>query len=277
MQYTTREKLSVFTFTAASDEQRTVWLPRMQQSVLRARTLRHPALLRYHGATIEGPNANTLVIVTERVLVSFADATPATLDPQEALLGLLNVVKALDFLHTTCQILHNNICAPSVFIVQDGSWRLGGFEFCLPMSDLGTAAFEGLDGAVDDVAPKAADAEEAEESVVIPHVRDVQALGRLAARIIASTSETDDSSVLSQLSGTLSSLKKKKRLTLVFRVGGGDTAVGQCAHPCATARARYLCQQPVSPDRPVAQQLYPFGRPRKAAVFLVRRRMGFVI
>ena len=43
--------------------------------------------------------------------------------------GILQLVEALTFLHTSCKVIHRNVCPQSVIITRKGTWKMAGFEF----------------------------------------------------------------------------------------------------------------------------------------------------
>ncbi|KAJ1975728.1 Nuclear aminoacylation-dependent tRNA export pathway component [Dimargaris verticillata] len=114
--------VTVFVFEAAKDRNR---VPLAKNAYRKLRTMRHPDLLNY----VDGlETADLIYIVTQPVVPLRAYLAEHHGDAQLVLWGLYKIAQALEFLNGTCQVVHGNVRASSVFVTAAGEWRLGGFE-----------------------------------------------------------------------------------------------------------------------------------------------------
>ncbi|KAJ2559296.1 Protein kinase domain-containing protein ppk32, partial [Coemansia sp. RSA 1933] len=124
-----------------SEREQTLLLERLRAEAGQLARLRHPSVVQ-----VVEPLEETrawLMFVTERVMASLDDLVTQRdgvrrvtdgdedfeLDDLEIQKGLLQVAKALGFLHTDAHLVHGNLVPASVLVNAAGDWKLGGFGF----------------------------------------------------------------------------------------------------------------------------------------------------
>ncbi|XP_014665247.1 PREDICTED: protein-associating with the carboxyl-terminal domain of ezrin-like [Priapulus caudatus] len=107
----------------------------IENAAKQLKILRHPTILKFFASC---QNVEGTFLITEQVkpLKLVLDALSAA----EICAGLYNVLEAACFLHERGGVCHNNISVSSIYVAQDGSWRLGGVEHLCKFQDA-TRAF----------------------------------------------------------------------------------------------------------------------------------------
>lgn len=136
----TKQEVSVFVFEKKaldrwSKEDREAILEVMRRGVQQLTKIRHP-----HVLTVQHPleeSRDSLAFATEPVFASLANVVGDNVRAEKKLYdveirhGLLQLFDGLQFLHNDAKIVHRNICAETIVINKNRSWKLFGFDFCV--------------------------------------------------------------------------------------------------------------------------------------------------
>ncbi|XP_037959887.1 protein-associating with the carboxyl-terminal domain of ezrin [Teleopsis dalmanni] len=103
-----------------------IWLTKgtMERAIKNFMIYRHPYILKYNSTWEEGGQK---YLATERVRP--LSSVIATQTEIQVCLGLRTILCSLVFLVERAMARHLNICTSSIYITDNGSWRLAGFEF----------------------------------------------------------------------------------------------------------------------------------------------------
>lgn len=152
------------------------------------RGIRHPNIIRYIGG---GETRDDIWLATEIVTPLVTSMSELTFD--EICVGLDDILQAVNFLHSTLGMSHNNLCVSSLFMGHDGTWKLGELQHACKFSDA-TQAFLDQCRAFrkeNSLAPEEkAGAVKLDPS--IGHARDMFAFGAVLEALLENLREKDD-------------------------------------------------------------------------------------
>lgn len=96
--------------------------------------LKHPQLLQIFEVLEE--TKTKFLFASEPVTGNLLTINPKELDTLSIQKGLLQVAKGLQFLHSYGSIIHLNLQPSSVFVNNQGDWKLGGFKFLQNLNEI---------------------------------------------------------------------------------------------------------------------------------------------
>ncbi|XP_043943833.1 SCY1-like protein 2 isoform X2 [Protopterus annectens] len=120
----------------------------LKRGVQQLTRLRHPRLL-----TVQHPleeSRDCLAFCTEPIFASLANVlgswdnlpspVPAEIKDHklydiETKYGLLQVAEGLSFLHSSVKMIHGNLTPENIVLNKSGTWKIMGFDFCIPSTN----------------------------------------------------------------------------------------------------------------------------------------------
>lgn len=96
--------------------------------------LRHPQILTIYEVLEE--TKLKFLFVSEPVDDNLLTVSSRKLDDLSIQKGILEIAKGLQFLHNNCSIIHSNLQPSSIYINNQGDWKLGGFKFLQNLNEI---------------------------------------------------------------------------------------------------------------------------------------------
>ncbi|KAH6561544.1 hypothetical protein BASA50_009539 [Batrachochytrium salamandrivorans] len=123
-----QQSISVFIFNCTLHKDK---LALAQNALRRAKTIRHPDILRY----IDGCETDSQIIIGTEFVYPLSKNQHESVDTNLASFGLYKLASALKFLTQDCSLIHANVRLASVFTTLAGEWKLGGLDFLSSLND----------------------------------------------------------------------------------------------------------------------------------------------
>jgi hypothetical protein len=146
-------KLFLTLFDGKRCEQATpAQLEMAQNAMKRLKTLRHPCIL----AFVDGVETEKEIFIVTEPVTSLMDSLTAQRqgDSEEQFVagmawGLHCLTSALGFINESAKLIHGNLHTGSIFVTENGDWKLGGFELLgAPEGGSPSALFQQNEGIV---------------------------------------------------------------------------------------------------------------------------------
>lgn len=134
------DRVSIFKYSKPKDPAN-VLTNACTRNTQKLRTIKHPFILSYIDSSV---TEDSIVLVTEYAKPLDIWLTDYMREMEEqsnygadsggnirndVLWGLHCIFTALDFLHSKCKLSHNNICTTAFYVIPNGDWKIGGFDF----------------------------------------------------------------------------------------------------------------------------------------------------